>query len=73
MTSKEVVFNFLKISIVLHSLANSMAFLYYRTKTCVLFVTLFLKLVKYLVNEKMGRVKLYKGNGAIDAMKTTSI
>ena len=73
MTSKEVVFNFLKISIVLHSLANSMAFLYYRIKTCAWFVTLFLKLVKYLVNEKMGRVKLYKGNGAIDAMKTTSI
>ena len=73
MTGKEVVFTSLRISILLYSLVNSMAFLYYRTKTCVWFVTLFLKLVIYLVNEWMGIVKLFKGTGAIDAMKTTSI
>ena len=73
MTGKEVVFTSLRISILLHSLVNSMAFLYYRTKTCVWFVTLFLKLVIYLVNEWMGIVKVFKGTGAIEAMKTTGI
>lgn len=47
-TSREVVFNYLKISILLHSLVNSMAFLHDRTKHCVSFIILLVKLVIYL-------------------------